>query len=173
MRIGRGFQAGDDLWLEAVTEFNGQTFAPELILGDGINVSSSVHITCIHRIEIGSGTLMGSNVIVSDHAHGKYQGEDQSPPDVPPNRRPLWSSAPVRIGKNVWIGDGVAVLAGADIGDGAVIGANSVVTGAIPPATIAFGAPARPVRQWDAELAAWVPLAVPESGLDANQHTIN
>ena len=164
MCIGRDFQAGDDLWLEAVVEFNGQAFAPELILGDGINVSSSVHIACIQHVEIGSGTLLGSHVIISDHAHGKYQGDDQSPPNIPPNRRPLWSPAPIRIGKNVWIGDGVAVLAGADIGDGAVIGANSVVTGVIPPATIAYGAPARPVRQWNAALAKWVPFAVPESG---------
>ena len=163
MRIGRDFRAGDDLWLEAVLEFNGRTFEPELIIGDRVNFSDRVHIACLNRIEIGSGTLMGSRVIVSDHAHGIYRGEMQSSPEVPPNERPLWSPGPVMIGRNVWIGDGVAVLAGANIGEGAILGANSVVTGTIPPRTIAFGAPARPVRAWSAEHAAWLPCSKPQA----------
>jgi lipopolysaccharide O-acetyltransferase len=48
------------------------------------------------------------------------------------------------------------VLAGATIGDGAVIGANSVVTGHIPGGTIAVGAPARPVRRWDEASRQWL-----------------
>ena len=159
MQVGRDFRAGDDLWLEAVAEFNGQTFDPELTIGDGVNVSDRVHIACIGHVSIGSGTLIGSRVIVSDHTHGIYQGDMQSSPEVPPNKRPLWSAGPVKIGRNVWLGDGVAVLAGATIGDGAIIGANSVVTGAIPPSTIALGAPARPVRAWDAAIAEWVPIS--------------
>jgi acetyltransferase-like isoleucine patch superfamily enzyme len=158
MRVGRGFSGGDDLWLDAITEFNGHSFQPELIIGDHVNFSDSVHIACMNRVEVGSGTLIGSRVIVSDHSHGIYNGNGQSSPDVPPNRRPLWSAGQVTIGKNVWIGDGVAVLAGAHIGDGAVIGANSVVTGTIPAATIALGAPARPVRAWDAGAGEWLPM---------------
>ncbi len=139
-------------------EFNGQTFQPSLTIGDSVNVSSAVHIACLHHIEIGSGTLIGSRVLVSDHSHGVYRGEGQSSPETAPNRRPLWSPGPVRVGKNVWIGDGVAVLAGASIGDGAVIGANSVVTGTIPAETIALGAPARPVRRWNAACGEWLPF---------------
>lgn len=164
MRIGRNFEAGDDLWLEAILEFHGQAFTPELIIGDGVNFSDRVHIGCVNRISIGSGTLVGSRVIVTDHAHGTYRGAGQSSPAVPPNQRPLCSVGPVSIGSNVWLGDGVAVLAGATIGDGAVIGANSVVTGEIPAATIAFGAPARPVRQWDSTREEWVPLPPAQDG---------
>jgi acetyltransferase-like isoleucine patch superfamily enzyme len=46
----------------------------------------------------------------------------------------------------VWLGRGVAVLKGAHIERGAVIGANSVVAGHIPANAIAVGAPARVVR---------------------------
>ena len=82
-----------------------------------------------------------------------------SDPAIPPAQRPLVSVAPVSIGHNVWLGDGVAVLAGAAIGDGCVIGANAVVTGMVPPYTVAVGAPARPIRRWDESARAWVPMA--------------
>lgn len=156
MRIGRNFSAGDHLWLEAVTTYAGHTHSPELILGDDINLSDSVHIACLHRIHIGDGLLAGSNVLISDHTHGSYSGPNQSSPDTIPTSRPLHSSGEVILGRNVWLGDGVCVLAGAQIGDGAIIGANSIVRGIIPPATIAVGAPARVVRRWNPNLSEWV-----------------
>ena len=159
LRVGRDFHAGDDLWLEAVLEFAGESFTPELLIGDEVNFSDRVHVSCSNRISIGSGTLIGSRVILVDNAHGIYRGPNQTSPEIPPNRRPLWSAGPVTVGSNVWIGDGVAVLAGASIGDGAIIGSNSVVTGNIPAATIAFGAPARPVRQWDATRGEWLAIS--------------
>lgn len=53
--------------------------------------------------------------------------------------------API-IGHDVWIGCNTVVLRGSKIGNGAVIGANSVVTGDIPPYSIAVGSPARIVK---------------------------
>jgi lipopolysaccharide O-acetyltransferase len=156
MRIGKNFSAADNLWLEAVTAYAGQSHSPQLILGDDISLSSNVHIACLHRIHIAGGLLAGSHVLISDHTHGLYSGPNQSPPDTLPTARPLHSSGEILIGRNVWLGDGVCVLAGATIGDGAIIGANSVVRGSIPPATIAVGAPARVVRHWDATLMQWV-----------------
>lgn len=51
-----------------------------------------------------------------------------------------------RIGNDVWIGMNVLVMRGAVIGDGAVIAANSVVSGEIPPYTVAGGSPARVLK---------------------------
>lgn len=51
------------------------------------------------------------------------------------------------IGKGVWMGAHVNVLPGVTIGDGAVIGANSVVTKNIPANTIAAGVPAKVISQ--------------------------
>jgi maltose O-acetyltransferase len=52
--------------------------------------------------------------------------------------------APVVIGDHVWIASDVSVLRGVEIGDHSVIGSRSLVTGPIPPHTLAFGLPARP-----------------------------
>ena len=49
------------------------------------------------------------------------------------------------VGNDVWIGYEAVVLAGVTIGDGAVIGARSVVTKDVPPYTIAGGVPAKPI----------------------------
>jgi carbonic anhydrase/acetyltransferase-like protein (isoleucine patch superfamily) len=54
---------------------------------------------------------------------------------------------PVRIGHGVWIGDSVIVLPNVTIGNGAVIGAGSVVTRSIPSYAIAAGNPARVIRR--------------------------
>ena len=160
--LGPDFHAGDALWLEAVVAYGEGAarvqFQPRLTIGAAARLSDNVHIACLDRVIIGDHLLCGSRVLISDHTHGRYDGVDSSDPAVPPAQRPLHSTGPVRIGSNVWLGDGVAVLAGAEIGDGCIIGANSVVTGSIPPSTIAFGAPARPVRRWDAAERAWVPI---------------
>jgi acetyltransferase-like isoleucine patch superfamily enzyme len=50
------------------------------------------------------------------------------------------------VGNDVWIGAGARIIGGVSIGDGAVIGAGSVVTKDIPPYTIAAGNPARVIR---------------------------
>jgi virginiamycin A acetyltransferase len=53
---------------------------------------------------------------------------------------------PIRIGNACWIGDDVTLLSGVNIGDGAVVGACSVVTKDVPPFSIAVGNPARVIR---------------------------
>ena len=52
-------------------------------------------------------------------------------------------SKPTRIGHRVWIGSNSVVLAGADIGDDAIVSAGSVVSGRIPPKAIVLGNPAK------------------------------
>lgn len=57
--------------------------------------------------------------------------------------RDLISKGPIVIGNDVWIGARATVLSGVTIGDGAVVGAGSVVTNDVPPYAIVAGAPAR------------------------------
>ncbi len=160
MHLGRNLHAGNDLWLEAVTSYGGLTFNPTVRIGNDCNFSDAVHIACTNSIDIGDGLLCGSRVLLSDHSHGLYGPEGASPqsdPETRPADRPLSRHKAIRIGRNVWIGDGVAVLAGAEIGDGAIIGANSVVTRSLPPHCVAAGSPARPLRRWNEASATWVP----------------
>ena len=53
---------------------------------------------------------------------------------------------PIRVGNACWIGDNVTILSGVAIGDGAVVGACSVVTRDVPPFSIAVGNPARVIK---------------------------
>lgn len=45
----------------------------------------------------------------------------------------------MKIGNDVWIGARAVILSAVTIGDGAIVGANAVVTKDIPPYTIALG----------------------------------
>lgn len=163
MRIGPDFHARDFVWLEAVVSYaergSNERFEPQLTIGTSARLSDGVHIACLNRVTIGDHLLCGSRILITDHAHGGYgTGPETSDPAIAPGQRSLVSGGPVAIGDNVWLGDGVVVLAGAEIGDGCVIGANSVVTGAIPARTLAVGAPARPIRRWDEAQRAWVAI---------------
>jgi virginiamycin A acetyltransferase len=58
----------------------------------------------------------------------------------------LVSKGNIELGHDVWIGTQCVILSGAKIGTGAVIAANSVVTGEIPPYAIAAGSPAKIIK---------------------------
>jgi len=68
------------------------------------------------------------------------------PLDPDERRSGLESARPIRIGHDVWVGGGAIILPGVTIGDGAVIGAGSVVNRDVPPRTVVAGNPARAVR---------------------------
>lgn len=55
-------------------------------------------------------------------------------------------SRPVRVGHDTWIGHGAIVMKGVTIGDGAIIGAQSVVTKDVAPYAVVAGAPARFIK---------------------------
>ena len=155
VRIGKNFSSGRGLWLQAVTERCGEKFSPKIIIGDDVNISFWTTITAVNHVEIGSGVLIASKVIILDHNHGYYGNDEHTSPLLPPAKRRL-SRGRVVIGDNVWIGDGVVIGPGSVIGEGCIIGSNSVVKGAIPAFTIAAGIPARPIKRYDFDKMEWV-----------------
>lgn len=127
-----------------------------LIIGDNIQMNDFVHICALDRVEIGDGCLFASHVYISDNSHGRYGGgQNESSPDVAPDHRE-YITAPVKIGKNVWLAEGVIVMPGVTIGDGCVIGAHSVVNKDIPAASMAVGSPAKVVKRYDYEKKRWM-----------------
>ena len=58
---------------------------------------------------------------------------------------------PVSIGDGSWLGAGVVVLPGSQIGKHVAVGANSVVTGILPDYCVAVGTPARVIKQYSPE----------------------
>jgi lipopolysaccharide O-acetyltransferase len=131
-----------------------KTHTTKLYIGDNVQINDYVHIAVSEGVYIGNNTLIASKVLISDHNHGKYNGQFQSSPNESPINRIL-TSKEVVIGKNVWIGEFVTILPGVTIGDGAIIGSMSVVSNDIPKNTIVFGSPARVHKEFSDEMG-WV-----------------
>ena len=61
-------------------------------------------------------------------------------------KRKMTYSAPIVLGKNVWIGSNATILQGVTIGDNAVVGAGAVVTKDVPANTVVGGVPAKFIK---------------------------
>lgn len=142
--IGERFGCDHRLRLDAIDRFLGDTFTPEIIIGDNVCIQMDCHIGAINKIIIGNNVLLASKVYISDHSHGMITKEALS---LPPTQRKLYSKGPVIIEDNVWLGEGVVVLPGVTIGENSIIGANAVVTKSIPKNSVAGGNPARIIRE--------------------------
>jgi acetyltransferase-like isoleucine patch superfamily enzyme len=127
--------------------------------GENVELNDYVHIVASHSVKIGSNVLMASKIFISDLNHGCYEGNfsEQSSPRVRPNFRPL-SAKHVIIEDNVWIGESVSILPGVTIGEGTIVGANSVVTKSLPANVIAVGSPAKPIKKFNFETSRWEKL---------------
>ena len=122
---------------------DGRKYTPEIRIGKNCNFGDFIHITAINKIQIGDNLLTGRWVTITDNSHGDTQLESLK---TAPIKREWVSKGPVIIGNNVWIGDKATILPGVTIGDGAIIGANSVVTSDIPSYCVAGGNPAKIIK---------------------------
>lgn len=118
----------------------------EILIGDNSGLSSST-ISAMVGVSIGSRTLLGGGVVVTDTDHHYV--------DISPSSRrfaglpPVSACAAVTIEDDVFVGARAIVLKGVTIGRGSVIGAGSVVNNSIPPGVVAAGNPARVLRELD------------------------
>lgn len=126
-----------------------------LIIGESCEMGDNVHIVAQEKVTIGDHVLMASKVFISDTSHGDYSSTASSSPNTSPNSRPLHTK-PVQIGNNVWIGENVCILLGVEIGDGCIIGANSVVNKSVGSNCIIAGSPARVVKRYDETTQGWM-----------------
>lgn len=101
----------------------------EVTLGDRVFLNTGCSILCRGRVSVGADTLFGEGVRVVDHNH-KFRDPDT------PVRDQGFTVGEVRVGRNCWVGSGVILLKGADIGDHCVVGAGCVVSGPVPPHTV-------------------------------------
>ena len=130
--------------------------------GDGIRIGARtfVNFNCVMldgaAISVGDECLLASGVQLITASH----------PIDPVARRGAWEQAlPVTIGDGVWLGAGSLVCPGASIGENTVVGAGSVVTRSLPGGVVAYGNPARVVREMDVrDLPATHPPPRPSKG---------
>ena len=101
----------------------------KLILHDGVFINNSCSFNCMERIEIGAGTMMGEGVRFYDHDH-VYTAEKIE--------KWQWTTAPIGVGRDCWIGSNVTILKGVTIGDNTIIGAGCLIRNDIPSNSVVY-----------------------------------
>lgn len=127
LHLGDHCRIGRDVFFETPCE-------GAITIGANTRINAGSVIVAYCDMQIGDNCLIGEYVSIRDANHG-------TSPGLPMKSQPH-TVAPIRIGDDVWVGRGSVILKGVSIGDGAVIGANSVVVRDCPPREIHAGAPA-------------------------------
>ena len=126
-----------------------QTFSPTLRIGDRVTATASLQVIAFESVIVEDDVMFAANVFVADGTH------DFTSVDTPFKYQGVAPVAPVRIARGAWIGQNAVITPGVTIGEMAIVGANSVVTRDVAPRTIVAGVPARLLREWNPEDAAW------------------
>ncbi|RZI81226.1 MAG: acyltransferase [Rubrivivax sp.] len=142
IHIGERVVIDSHAWLEAFEQWHGQRFSPRIEIGDDVTIGRHVTITATTRVVIGAGSLFSEGVYVSDAGHDVF-----GTGSLPLVERPLLELGPVHIGPRCFIGFRACVLPGVTLGEGCVVGAQSVVTRSFPAGSVIAGAPARLLRR--------------------------
>ena len=118
-------------------------YGENIQLGRNVEINMNCVFLDCNTITIGDYSGIGPGV----HIYTVFHPTD--PDERLSTESRFWRSrtAPVTIGRNVWIGGGAIILPGVTIGDECTIGAGSVVTHDIPPRCIAVGNPCRVIRK--------------------------
>lgn len=108
-------------------------------------------LVCHRSISIADDVIISWDVTIVDHdSHSLDWRQRASDITNWASGRKDWTDVtirPVVIETKAWIGFGAKVLKGVTIGEGAVVGAGSVVTRDVPPYTVVAGNPAREIRR--------------------------
>jgi phosphonate metabolism protein (transferase hexapeptide repeat family) len=140
-RIGRYAAVGERTILREVTVgdfsyFERHAEAIYTDIGKFCSIAANVRINALeHPLE----RATTHKVSYRPNEYFRYLGVDQAFRERRRQKR-------VTIGHDVWIGHGAVVLPGVQIGNGAVVGANSVVTRDVPAYAVIAGAPAKIIR---------------------------
>lgn len=127
IELGEGTVVLDYAWLQAE--------GGQLTIGKNCLIGMGAVVICSNAIELGDGTLTAEHVTIRDQDHnhaGDGRLETQGS-----------TSAPIRIGHDVWLAAKVTVTKGVEIAPHAAVGANAVVTRSLPTRGVYAGAPAR------------------------------
>lgn len=125
----------------------------EIQVGNRVWVTSRLTVYSEKRVVIEDNVLIAGGVFISDASRGHATAE------VPYRDQPNEDAAEIVIGEGSWLGQNCVIMPGVMIGRRCIVGSNSVVTTSLPPGSVAVGAPARIVKQWDWEAKVWRKIA--------------
>jgi acetyltransferase-like isoleucine patch superfamily enzyme len=151
IRIGSRVNLGREVWLNIPNVSICDESA--IIIEDGCGIGRRSVISAKNQIHIQRNTILSPSVLVMDHNHAF---EDAI---VPVAHQPMTPGGRIRIEDGCWIGFGAVILCNRGelvIGQGSVVGANSVVTRSVPAYSVVCGNPAKIVKQYDPVRRTWV-----------------
>lgn len=105
-----------------------------LTIGDRVSIGDRTEIHCGNHISIGERTLISWDCCIIDRDYHAFNSD-------------IEKTVPIVIGKNVWIGCRCLITKGVHIGDGAVIGAGSIVLSDVPSGCLVAGNPAKIIKE--------------------------
>lgn len=111
------------------------TFPWKVEIGDFSWIGDNVEIYSLDRITIGRHSVVSQRSYLCTASHDMH------------DLNFAYVTGPINIGDQVWIASDVFVAPGVTIGRGAVVGTRSTVFSDVPPELVAFGEPARAIRQ--------------------------
>ena len=111
-------------------------FGRNIHVGKNVFINSCCQFQDQGGIFIGDGCLIGHSVVMATLNH-----------DMIPEKRQNLHHAPIRLGKNVWVGAHATITSGVTIGDNAVIAAGAVVTKDVPANEVWGGVPAKFIKK--------------------------
>ncbi len=160
IRAGRSLILEEGVYINALAEHgvilgNNVTIARYAILsctgviaekGKGITIGNNSAVGAQSFLGGQGGILIGNDVIMGPQVRIFSENHNYGNPEEL-IRNQGQTRKGVVIGNNCWIGAGVTILDGSEIGDGCVIAAGAVVSGSIPANAVAMGIPARVHKQ--------------------------
>jgi UDP-2-acetamido-3-amino-2,3-dideoxy-glucuronate N-acetyltransferase len=150
--IAADVKLGRDVTIFDFVNLYGCEIGDETKIGTFVEIQKGARVG--RRVKISSHTFICEGVSIEDHVfvgHGvtfindRYpraattEGELQTAKD--------WKVVPIVVRRGASIGSGSTILCGVEIGEGAIVGAGSVVTTNVPARTIVAGNPARVLRR--------------------------
>lgn len=152
VRIAPDVKLGRGVRIVGFANLYGCEIGADSFIGPFVEVQRDVQIGA--RVKIQSHTFICSGVRIEDEVfvgHGVMFINDRFPratnPDGSRKGESDWESEPTYVRRRAAIGSNATILCGVTIGEGALIGAGSVVTRNVPPGAVVAGNPARIVRQ--------------------------
>lgn len=139
--IGSNSFVLDGARIEAVHEYNGQLFTPEIVIGNNVDIGQNLHLIAADTLVISHGVLISGNVYIGDCDH------EYKIPGLPVSKQGIKVSKTF-IGENCFIGYGAVIQPGSMLGRHCVVGSNAVVRkGVYPDYSVLAGVPAKVIKQ--------------------------